>query len=92
MNIGGSTKTITLYASGTAPVIPFPGTDKTPTDQDDDGKYEDINGNSRTDFNDVVMLFNNLEWTSDNQPVRNFDFNGNERIDFNDIVVLFEEL
>ena len=75
-----------------SPVIPFPDTDKAPTDQDGDGLYEDINGNGWTDFNDVVMLFNDLEWVASNEPISSFDFNGNQRIDFNDIIKLFEEL
>ncbi len=74
-------------------VIPFPcGTCKTPTDPDNDGLYEDINGNGRKDFQDIVLLFNYLEWVSSNEPIPNFDFNKNGRIDFNDIIKLFEEL
>jgi len=74
-------------------IIPFPcEVCKTPTDPDGDGLYEDINGNGGIDFNDVVMLFNYLEWVESNQPITNFDFNGNGRIDFNDIIKLFEKL
>jgi len=73
-------------------VGPFPDIDKTPTDPDGDGLYEDINGNGRKDFNDVVLFFNYLEWIPVNQPISSFDFNGNGRIDFNDIIKLFEEL
>ncbi|RLF47385.1 MAG: hypothetical protein DRN20_06015, partial [Thermoplasmata archaeon] len=72
-------------------VVPFPGCTNPPTDPDDDGLYEDINGNGRKDFNDVVVFFKNLEWVPDNEPVECFDFNGNGRIDFDDIV-LYEEL
>jgi len=61
-------------------------------DPDNDGLFEDINGNGRKDFNDVVVFFNYLEWVEGSEPVSNFDFNGNERIDFNDIIKLFEEL
>jgi parallel beta-helix repeat protein len=63
-----------------------------PTDPDEDGIYEDINGNCRKDFNDVVLFFNYLEWVPDHEPITSFDFNGNGRIDFNDIIKLFEEL
>ncbi|RLF35124.1 MAG: hypothetical protein DRN03_05715, partial [Thermoplasmata archaeon] len=73
-------------------VVPFPGCTNPPTDPDDDGLYEDINGNGRKDFNDVVVFFKNLEWVPDNEPVECFDFNGNGWIDFDDIVKLFEEL
>ena len=74
------------------PVVNFPGLNDSPKDPDGDGKYEDINGNGRKDFNDVVVFFNNIEWVSDNQSIHNFDLNGNGRIDFNDIIKLFEEL
>ena len=81
-----------MYLWSQPPIIPFPDSNKTPTDPDSDGLYEDINGNGRPDFNDVVMLFNNLEWITGSQLVQNFDFNGNGWIDFNDIIKLFEEL
>ncbi len=73
-------------------VIPLPGMNKPPTDPDSDGIYEDMNGNSRKDFNDVVLFFNNLEWIQNKEPVASFDFNGNKRIDFADVVRLFEEV
>ena len=74
-------------------VIPFPGCENLPTDPDRDGLYEDINGNGRKDFNDVVVFFNYLEWVERNQPcIECFDFNKNGRIDFDDVVKLFEEI
>ncbi len=63
-----------------------------PTDPDNDSLYEDINGNGRKDFNDVVIFFENLEWVAANEPAASFDFNSNGRIDFADVVKLFEEL
>ncbi len=59
-----------------------------PSDPDGNGLYEDLNGNGRTDFNDVVIYFNAMDWISQNQPVEAFDYNGNGRIDFNDLVFL----
>ena len=74
-------------------VVPFPGCENPPTDPDRDGLYEDINGNGRKDFNDVVVFFNYLEWVEENQPcIECFDFNKNGRIDFDDVVKLFEEI
>ena len=74
-------------------VIPFPGCENPPTDPDRDGLYEDINGNGRKDFNDVVVFFNYLKWVEENQPcIKCFDFNKNGRIDFDDVVKLFEEI
>jgi hypothetical protein len=59
-----------------------------PTDLDNDGVLEDINGNGRLDFNDVVALFENLA----DAEVQFQDVNENGRIDFDDIVELFEEI
>jgi len=73
-------------------VIPLPDHTDLPTDPDGDGLYEDLNGNSRKDFNDVVLYFQYMEWIEANEPIPCFDFNGNGRIDFNDIVKLFEEV
>jgi parallel beta-helix repeat protein len=60
-----------------------------PTDPNSDGMYEDLNGNGRMDFNDVVLFFNSMEWISDQDGFGYFDFNRNGRIDFDDVVRLF---
>jgi uncharacterized repeat protein (TIGR01451 family) len=73
-------------------VIPLPGITNPPTDPDGDGLYEDLNANNRKDFNDVVLMFNQMQWIAANEPVSAFDFNGNGRVDFNDIVKLFGEI
>jgi len=73
-------------------VIPLPGYVNPPTDPDEDGLYEDLNGNGGLDFDDVVQFFNYLEWIEANEPISCFDFNGNGRIDFDDIVQLFNEV
>ena len=59
-----------------------------PTDPDNDGVFEDVNGNGRVDFSDVVALFENLP--DARAPFQ--DVNGNGRIDFDDIVELFQEI
>jgi PKD repeat protein len=63
-----------------------------PTDTNVDGKYEDVNGNDRKDFADVVLYFNEMGWIAANEPVAAFDCNGNGRIDFADVVWLFNHL
>ena len=73
-------------------VFPLPGYPNPPTDPDHDGIYEDINGNNRLDFADVVLYFNRMEWIAANEPVSAFDLNRNGRIDFADIVRLFGEI
>jgi PKD repeat protein len=73
-------------------IVPLPGYDTPPTDPDVDGLYEDLNGNGRKDFDDVVQVFNHMEWIETNEPNSLFDFNGNGRLDFDDIVQLFKEV
>jgi len=74
------------------PVTPVPPSEKVPRDLNNDGLYEDINGNGALDFNDVVTFFNQMDWIAKNEPPAAFDFNKNSRIDFSDIVVLFNEI
>jgi len=63
-----------------------------PTDTNGDGKYDDVNGNSRADFADVVLYFNQMTWIAENEPLWAFDYNGNSHIDFADVVWLFNHL
>ena len=51
-----------------------------------------MNGNTRKDFADVVLFFNQMTWIAVNEPVTAFDFNRNGRIDFADVVLLFDSL
>ncbi|HIH03287.1 MAG TPA: hypothetical protein HA263_05375 [Methanoregulaceae archaeon] len=85
-----------LYAignqAGPAPVQPIPGGSGAPQDLDYDGIYEDVNGNDRLDFADVVLYFNSMTWIAANEPVAAFDINGNGRIDFVDVIWLFNGL
>jgi PKD repeat protein len=74
------------------PVTRLPGGASTPTDPDRDGVYDDVNGNGRADFADVVLYFNSMVWVAANEPVSAFDFNGNGRIDFADVVRLFNRI
>ncbi|MFA5296467.1 MAG: dockerin type I domain-containing protein [Methanoregulaceae archaeon] len=74
---------------------PYPGhTHGLPTDPDGDGFSEDVNGNGRMDFDDVVVFYRNIEWVRNYSPVGAgpYDFNGNGRIDLNDVVLLFKEV
>jgi PKD repeat protein len=71
---------------------PLPGFANPPTDPDGDCIFEDLNGNNRLDFADVVLYFNQMEWIAAHEPASAFDLNGNGRIDFADIVMLFGEI
>lgn len=81
------------WSTVTAPaVVLIPGGVGVPTDTNGDGLYDDVNGNNRRDFADVVLFFNQLSWIATNEPVSAFDFNGNGRVDFADVVWLFTNL
>ena len=75
-----------------AGVATVPGGIDVPTDTDADGAYDDVNGNGRKDFADVVLFFNQMTWIAANEPAGTFDFNENGRIDFADVVWLFNNL
>ena len=59
-----------------------------PSDVNGDGLFEDINGNGRLDFNDVVLFFRYFN-VFRGYP-QYFDFNKNGRVDFNDVVTLYK--
>jgi len=63
-----------------------------PTDPDGDGLYEDVNGNGRLDYDDIVTLFEHLEGDSAQLNADAFDFNDNGRLDYDDVVELHEEI
>ena len=74
------------------PVLAVPPSTALPTDTDADGLFDDVNGNGRKDFADVVLYFNQMSWIVENEPLSAFDYNGNLRIDFADVVWLFQHL
>ena len=59
-----------------------------PRDVNGDGLLEDINGNGRLDFNDVVLFFRHFNVFREYPQY--FDFNRNGRVDFNDVVTLYK--
>ena len=73
-------------------VVMVPGGVNTPRDTDSDRLYDDVNGNGRKDFADVVLYFNQITWIADNEPLTAFDYNRNGRIDFADVTWLFNNL
>jgi PKD repeat protein len=87
---GGEAGSLDLSAAGGVRAIAPSAS--IPTDRNGDGKYEDVNGNGRPDFADVVLFFNQMTWIGANEPLSAFDYNGNGRIDFADVVWLFNGL
>jgi len=76
-------------------VKPFPkpggGFFPEPTDPNHDGKYEDIDGNGWIGFNDVVVLYQNMEAADAGVygPVVYYDYDNSGFIGFNDVVRLY---
>ncbi len=52
-----------------AAVLAVPGGAGVPTSTANDGLCDDVNGNGRKDFADVVLYFNQLSWIAVNEPV-----------------------
>ena len=72
-------------------VCPLIGGSTEPSlDHDADLKCEDVNGNGRLDFSDVVLLFKNLDAPEVLNNAEDFDFNGNGLLDMADLIALFE--
>ena len=60
-----------------------------PRDLNGDGLYEDLNGNGRLDYDDVVRLFRYFDDLAIRECWQLYDFNRNGRLDYDDIVALF---
>jgi PKD repeat protein len=88
---GGSSITPVVTAGNINVVLPpFQGLTKSPTDPNNDGKYEDLNGNGYIDYKDVALEYNNLNWINNqNNLIYYYDYNGNGYIDFKDVAKLY---
>ncbi len=64
----------------------------TPADLDGDGRYEDLNGNGRVDYDDVTTLFESFESDTVKLNKDAYDFNENGKLDYDDIVDLYEQV
>lgn len=74
------------------PMMPFPNQTGQPTDPDNDGFYEDLNGNQEIDFNDLYIFFKSMNWIEGNIPINPFDFNLNGCVDLQDLFMLFRDI
>ena len=70
----------------------FPGQTNLPKDPDNDGFYEDLNGDGVIRMDDLFLFFSYREWIGENMAENPFDYNLNGRLDMNDIFSLFIEL
>jgi len=89
---GTDSKTATINVSQSVLMPTFPGCTNPPADLDQDGLYEDINGNGELDFDDVVAYYENMDWLEENMQLEFFDYNNNGLIDFDDVVKLYNRL
>lgn len=60
-----------------------------PLDPDCDGRYQDVDGDGRVTYNDVVVLFGSFGESLVRDTAVAFDFNDNGIRDFDDVVALF---
>ncbi|QLK25916.1 DUF839 domain-containing protein [Natrinema zhouii] len=82
-----------VVVTGPPPIGGGPGgSGRAPTDPDGDGRFEDVNGNGRLDYNDVVLLFDHIEDDSVTLNADAYGFNENGRIDYDDIDELYDDL
>lgn len=70
----------------------LPGQTHRTADLDNDGLVEDLNGNGRLDFQDIVLLFVHMFSKEVLDNVDLFDYNINGVIDFDDVVLIFNKL
>ncbi len=61
-----------------------------PTDPDDDGLFDDINGNGWLDYEDPKLLFDQMLYAIKEEPIGQFDFDKSGFIGFGDVVKLYQ--
>jgi PKD repeat protein len=85
----GMTKTGYIHVRS---LLPLPGYSVPPTDPDDDGLYEDLDGDGGIGFPDIQLYFQYMDWIAANEPVGYFDYTNSGTIDFPDIQILFADI
>lgn len=72
--------------------VTLPGQSNSVQDLDGDRRAEDLNGNGRFDFNDIILLFQHLSSAEVLSHPQDFDHDGDGGVTFNDVVSLFNKL
>lgn len=85
---GTGSDRIEIIVTATPPTLP--GMSAASNDLDGDGLTEDINGNGRLDFSDIVALFEYLDSPDIQTHPEFYDFNRNGVIDMADVISLFD--
>jgi len=85
------TTTVTVTDSGADGPPPLPGQDDPPQDLDDDGLYEDVNGDGSFTIADVQIFFQNRgsDAVQNDPEAFNFDENEPPGVTIGDVQVLF---
>ncbi|RLI83154.1 hypothetical protein DRP04_02170, partial [Archaeoglobales archaeon] len=80
--------------SGTITVItgPPPINGHQPMDLNNDGLFEDVNGDGYLNFGDIVFLFKNFDKDEIKNYPEFYDFNGDGSVNFGDVIALFKML
>jgi len=68
---------------------PLPGYTTMPRDLNNDGLYEDLTGNGKSNYVDLQQFFTSMDWIAQNEPTHPFDFSGNNKIGYTDLQKLF---
>ncbi|WP_198664700.1 PKD domain-containing protein [Halorubrum sp. 48-1-W] len=91
----GESYTVTDENGASVSVVELPpigSSDGPPQDPDDDGVYEDVNGDGTFDINDVQALFANRNDTTIQDNPMKFDFNDDGTFDIIDVQALFNQV
>lgn len=71
--------------------LPAFGEAGAPTNTDADPAFEDIDGDGKTSYNDVVTLFQHFDSDTVQSNSRAFDYKNDGEVDFADVVKLYNE-
>jgi len=80
-----------LVSVRTGPSAPVGGGQNLPLDPDEDGLFEDVDGNGDVNVIDVAIFLSNFDDIPAND-VQFFDFDGNGRMNIIDVAVLLDEV
>jgi hypothetical protein len=84
-----ATTTVTIQQdTGNAPELVV---DTPAVDLNNDGLYDDLNGNGGIDRGDAQTLYNSLDDEAVTSQVSKFDRNGNNEVDRGDVQALFNQ-
>jgi len=69
-----------FYAAKLGILKPLPDSKRLPRDLNEDGTYEDLNGDGKVTIEDLFMFYRKMGWISRNEPIPCFDFNKDQKL------------